>query len=80
LTAEAHKKIQAEHERLKQEMSLAYDRAKRELQTQVIQLSTLVASKIIRHHINPDDHRRFMDEAIAELHQVGNGRQQTALV
>lgn len=80
LTAEAHKKIQAEHERLKQEMSLAYDRAKRELQTQVIQLSTLVASKIIRHQINPDDHRRFMDEAIAELHQVGNGRQQTALV
>lgn len=80
LTAEAHKKIQAEHERLKQEMSLAYDRAKRELQTQVVQLSTLVASKVLRHQINSDDHRRFMDEAIAELHQVGNGRQQTALV
>ncbi len=79
LTAEAQKKIQAEHERLQREMSLAYDQAKRDLQTQVVQLSTLVAGKVIRHQMNPDDHRRFMDEAMVELRQIGNGQQQTAL-
>jgi F-type H+-transporting ATPase subunit b len=80
MLAEAHKKIQAEHERLQREMSLAYDQAKRDLQTQVVQLSTLVASKVLRRQLDHDDHRRFTDEALAELHQVGNGRQQTAVV
>ena len=80
MIAEAHKKIQAEHERLQREMSLAYDRAKRDLQTQVVQLSTLVASKVLRRQLDHDDHRRFTDEALAELRQVSNGRQQTATV
>jgi F-type H+-transporting ATPase subunit b len=80
MIAEAHKKIQAEHERLQREMSLAYDQAKRDLQTQVVQLSTLVASKVLRRQLDHDDYRRFTDEALAELHQVSNGRQQTALV
>ena len=30
MTAEAHKKIQAEHERLQREMNLAYDQARRD--------------------------------------------------
>jgi F-type H+-transporting ATPase subunit b len=80
MTAEAQKKIQAEHERLQREMNLAYDRARRDIQTQVAQLATLVASKVIRREVNHDDHRQMVDEAMAELRQVGNGRQQTALV
>jgi len=80
MTAEAHKKIQAEHERLQREMSLAYDQARRDLQTQAVQLATLVAGKVIRRQLNQDDHRQMVDEALAELRQSGNGRQQTALV
>lgn len=80
MLAEAHKKVQAEHERLQREMDLAYDRAKRDLQTQVVHLSTLVASKVLRRQLNHDDQRRFTDEALAELSQVSNGRQPTAVV
>lgn len=80
MTAEAHKKIQAEHERLQREMNLAYDQARRDLQTQAVQLATLVASKVIRRQLNQDDHRQMVEEALAELRQSSNGRQQTALV
>lgn len=74
MTAEAHKKMQAEHDRLQREMNLAYDQARRDLQTQAAQLATLVAGKVIRRQMNHDDHRQLIDEALAELHQ------QTALV
>jgi F-type H+-transporting ATPase subunit b len=80
MTAEAHKKIQSEHERLQREMSLAYDQARRDLQTQAAQLATLVAGKVIRRQLNHDDHRQLVEEALTELRQTGNGRQQTALV
>jgi F-type H+-transporting ATPase subunit b len=80
MTAEAHKKIQAEHERLQREMSLAYDQARRDLQTQAGQLATLVAGKVIRRQLSHDDHRQLVEEALSELHQTENGRKQTALV
>jgi F-type H+-transporting ATPase subunit b len=80
MIAEAHKKIQAEHERLKREMNLAYAQARRDLQTQAAQLATLVASKVIRRQMNHDDHRHLVEEALAELNQTGDGQQQTALV
>ncbi|MGH7222467.1 MAG: F0F1 ATP synthase subunit B [Gemmataceae bacterium] len=80
MIAEAHKKIQAEHERLQREMNLAYDQARRDLQTQAAQLATMVAGKVIRRQLNQDDHRQIVEEALAELSQTGNGRQQTALV
>ena len=80
MTAEAHKKIQAEHERLQREMNLAYDQARRDLQTQAAHLATLVAGKVIRRQLNHDDHRQIVEETLAELRQSGNGRQQTALV
>lgn len=80
MTAEAHKKMQAEHDRLQREMNLAYDQARRDLQTQAAQLATLVAGKVIRRQMNHDDHRQLIDEALAELRQTGDGRQQTALV
>jgi F-type H+-transporting ATPase subunit b len=80
MIAEAHKKIQAEHERLQREMSLAYDQARRDLQTQAAKLATLVAGKVIRRQLNHDDHRQLVEEALSELRQTENGRKQTALV
>lgn len=79
MVAEAHKKIQTEHERLQREMNLAYAQARRDLQTQAAQLATLVAGKVIRRQMNHDDHRQLVEEALAELRQTGDGRQQTAL-
>jgi F-type H+-transporting ATPase subunit b len=80
MTADAQKKIQADHERLKREMTREYEQARRDIQTQVAQLATLIASKVIRRQVNHDDHRQLVDEALAELRQTGNGRQETALV
>ncbi len=80
MTAEAHKKIQAENDRLQRELRLAYDQARRDLQTQAAQLATLVAAKVIRRQMNHDDHRQLVDEALAELRQTGNGQAETALV
>jgi F-type H+-transporting ATPase subunit b len=79
MTADAQKKIQAEHDRLKREMTREYEQARRDIQTQVAQLATLIAGKVIRRQVNHDDHRQLVDEALAELHQTGNGRQETAL-
>jgi F-type H+-transporting ATPase subunit b len=80
MTAEAHKKMQAEQERLQREMQLQYEQARRDIQTQVAQLATLVAGKVIRRQVNADDHRQLVDEAVAELRQAGDGRRDTALV
>ncbi|HWG43625.1 MAG TPA: F0F1 ATP synthase subunit B [Gemmataceae bacterium] len=80
MIAEARKKIQAEHERIQHEMRLEHDQALRDIQTQAAQLATLVSSKVIRRHLNPDDHRQLVDEALAELRHAGNGRRETALV
>lgn len=79
MVAEAHKKIQAEHERLQREMNLAYAQARRDLQTQSAELATLVASKVIRRQMNHDDHRRLVEEALAELRRTSDGQQKTAL-
>jgi F-type H+-transporting ATPase subunit b len=80
MVAEAHKKIQAEHDRLQREMNLSYAQARRDLQTEAAQLATLVASKVIRRQMNHDDHRQLVEEALAELRLTGDGRQQAALV
>jgi F-type H+-transporting ATPase subunit b len=80
MTAEAHKKIQADYDRLHRELQLEHDQALHDLQTQAAQLATLIAGKVIRRQLNHDDHRQLVEEALAELRQTGNGRQQTALV
>jgi F-type H+-transporting ATPase subunit b len=80
MTADAQKKIQAEHDRLKREMTREYEQARRDIQSQVGQLATLIAGKVIRRQVNHDDHRQLVDEALAELRQTENGRQKTALV
>ncbi|HEY7425592.1 MAG TPA: F0F1 ATP synthase subunit B [Gemmataceae bacterium] len=74
MTAEAQKKIQAEHERLQREMTREYEQARRDIQTQVAQLATLITGKVIRRQIDHDDHRQLVDEALTELGQMGDGR------
>jgi F-type H+-transporting ATPase subunit b len=80
MTADAQKKIQAEHDRLKREMTREYEQARRDIQTQVAQLATLIAGKVIHRQVNHDDHRQLVDEALAELRQTGDGRRQTAVI
>jgi F-type H+-transporting ATPase subunit b len=67
--------IQRERERLHREIGMAKDQALQEIWNQAAQLATLISTKAIRRQLNPDDHRRLVDEAIAELSQTGNERQ-----
>jgi F-type H+-transporting ATPase subunit b len=67
--------IQKERERLHREIGMARDQALQEIWNQTAQLATLISTKAIRRQLSPDDHRRLVDEAIAELRQAGTERQ-----
>ena len=70
MRAQAAKDIQTERARLRREIETARDQALQELWTQAAQLATLISAKAIGRSLNADDHRRLLDEAIAELGQA----------
>jgi F-type H+-transporting ATPase subunit b len=74
MLAEARAAIQTERDRLHREIDLARDQALQQLWNQAADLATVVASKAIRRQLTPDDQRRFVDEALAELGQTRNGQ------
>jgi F-type H+-transporting ATPase subunit b len=76
MIAKARKDVQTDRERLHHEIDMARDQALQQIWTQTAQLATLVSAKAIRRQLNPDDHRRLLTEAIAEL-QRGNGESTT---
>jgi F-type H+-transporting ATPase subunit b len=76
MTTKARAEIQGERERLRREIETARDQALHELWNQTAQLATLVSAKAIRRELSPDDHRRLVDEALAELRQAGQKREQ----
>jgi F-type H+-transporting ATPase subunit b len=67
MAARAKEEIQTERQRLRREIETARDQALHELWNQTAQLASLVSSKAIRRNLTPDDHRRLVDEALAEL-------------
>jgi F-type H+-transporting ATPase subunit b len=71
MKAQARVEIQADRERLRREIELARDQALAQLWQQTAQLATLVASKAIHRQLDADDHRRLVEEALAELKQAG---------
>jgi F-type H+-transporting ATPase subunit b len=70
MMAQARAEIQGERDRLHREINMARDQALQQLWAQAADLATLVSSKAIRRHLTPDDHRRLVDEALAELRQT----------
>ena len=40
----------------------------------------MVSSKVIRRNLTPEDHRRFVDEALTDLRQAGNGQKASTSV
>ena len=71
----ARAEIQNERGRLHREIGMARDEALQVIWSQAAQLATLISAKAIRRQLNSDDHRRLVDEAIAELGQAGQERQ-----
>lgn len=60
----------AERERAKQEIQAAKDSALAELYQQAVDLATTLSAKTLARQISPDDHRRLLDESLAELKQT----------
>lgn len=71
MMAETRAQIQTERERMRREIQTAKDMALQELWSQTAQLATLISSKALKRQLNVDDHRRLVDEAVAELSKSG---------
>jgi F-type H+-transporting ATPase subunit b len=70
MVAKAKSEIQTERERLHREIEMARDQALEQIWDQSARLATLISAKAIRRQLNAEDHRRLVDEAIAELRQA----------
>jgi F-type H+-transporting ATPase subunit b len=53
--------------RAKREIELARDDAVKQLHDQAVMLATNIAGKIVERELTPSDHKRLVDEALAEL-------------
>jgi F-type H+-transporting ATPase subunit b len=76
MMAQGKAEIQAERDRLHREIQAEKDAALKQIWDQTAQLATLVSAKAIRRQLSPDDHRRLVDEALADLQKSGD-RQHT---
>ncbi|MCS7014524.1 MAG: F0F1 ATP synthase subunit B [Gemmatales bacterium] len=63
--------VQAERERLMRELARARDQALQQIWHEAVRLAVLISEKAIRRSLSEDDHRRLLDEALAELRQHG---------
>jgi F-type H+-transporting ATPase subunit b len=67
LRAKAMEEIQAERQRLRREVDIAKDQAIKEMWEQAAQLATMISAKAIGRALTEDDHRRLLDESMAEI-------------
>jgi F-type H+-transporting ATPase subunit b len=74
MLAEAKAETQKERERLHREIGTARDQALQQIWNQAATLAAAVSSKAIRRELSPDDHRRLVDEALAEMPRAQDGR------
>ncbi|GBD36291.1 ATP synthase subunit b [bacterium HR36] len=61
--------VQAERERLLRELARARDQALQQLWQESVRLAVLISQKTLRRSLSEEDHRRLLDEALAELRQ-----------
>ena len=70
--------IGAERERLHREVGMARDQALKDIWEHTARLATLVSAKTIKRDLGIDDHRRLVDEAVAELGKTVSATRQQA--
>jgi F-type H+-transporting ATPase subunit b len=61
------KEAQAERDRARREIQTEKDAALQELYQQAVQLAALMSSKTIRRELSAADHRKLLDESLAEI-------------
>lgn len=57
----------AERERARREIAAARDAALADIYDQAVELAALLSSKVLRRDITSEDHRRLLEETVAEL-------------
>jgi F-type H+-transporting ATPase subunit b len=72
MIAKARSEIQGERDRLRREIENAKDQALQQIWNQSAQLATVISAKAIQRQISAEDHRRLVDEALAELHKTAS--------
>jgi F-type H+-transporting ATPase subunit b len=65
------KDAQAERERAKREIEAAKDVALKDIYEQSVRLAALMSEKALRRKVSPEDHRRLLDETLADLKSGG---------
>lgn len=78
MRSQANSDIQQERQRLRREIEVAKDQALQEIWNQASNLATLISARAIRRTLSPDDQRRLVDEALAEIKEVSDKNQKTA--
>lgn len=74
ILSKAKADMQAERDRMRRELESMRDQTLQELMNYITNLAALVSTKAIRRNLTPEDHRRLVDEALAELRQAGDGQ------
>jgi F-type H+-transporting ATPase subunit b len=75
MLSQAKSEIQKERERLRREIETARDQALQDIWNQAAKLATLISAKAIKRHLSEEDHRRLIDESVADLGRAGADRQ-----
>ncbi len=79
LMTKAKSEVQAERERLRREMDTARSQALRDLTGWAAQLATMISTKALGRQMNPDDHRRLVDEALGDMQKADSEKQMSSM-
>jgi F-type H+-transporting ATPase subunit b len=77
--AQSKANIQAERDRLTRDLAAEREAGLQEIWTRTATLSTLVAGKVLQRQLNGDDHRRLIDEALADLRSAAEAEKRDIL-
>jgi F-type H+-transporting ATPase subunit b len=78
IVAKAKADVVAERDRARRELESARDQALQDIWKQAANLAAAISTKVIRRSLTAEDHRRFVDEALAELRAAGDGQRTSA--
>jgi F-type H+-transporting ATPase subunit b len=74
IKAQGKAEVQAERDRLRREIDTARDQALAQISEHMADLAAVISAKFLKRQVNVDDHRRLVDEALADLESTGKKR------
>jgi F-type H+-transporting ATPase subunit b len=74
IKAQGQAEVQADRQRLRREIDTARDQALAQISERAADLAAVISAKVLRRQLDPNDHRRLIDEALADLEGAGKKR------